>query len=939
MGVKHLWKLINSAAENKTPTNQTLAIDTSIWLHHYKQTTQTIFITQTCRRILKLLLHKNRPIFVFDTGVPLLKKKVVMERQRLNVQDLARRYIRNEECKVCGVMLRECMHAAVEKSDVLYERDEKVKRRIVDERPYEWGFDESSDDLCDYSSELHDGFNILNDFVNNSTNFINVDSKGYEKSYNAINDKNIKCTKTYNTNTFEQMFNNSFPKENLIGNNKIINQSLNTEGTSESSKNKNFNNTDRKKYFNDEIEILEKEEFSKLSKNKQLKTLVGLRELRKMPVKSTTQDGLEFSLEQLNNVRKRNKISAMIKKIGGDEKRILSDCKNIYTFTENKATRQTDIKDESSDNSIFGSDENSTNKKTELLKYDNNKEINNKNKGYDFFSSETEENDEIKKIIEQEFLSSDNNNEKHIGFKKNHLFFDKDAKYMKNDFNLKKTSNHNYQNEIDENNYEDKDNKMLTKEKLHESVSNTKDTLEVNEKKEYNMTKKQKSNDEINDSYKYINGSNICEKRYKIPIDNNMPIKNLESKVDTVHVDIHKNIGCKNEQYSNSINNEENHEKYYRVESQNNNNIESKNHNSLDTNKSDQFENDNKTHTNKSNDITENKYGNTKIHINNCNNYDNTKINIFNLRMEEHKKEYEKSGSDIHYNNEKIKIINNDMNNSENSLHMMNENNDKNNIFENNGNIKNENTILGNLNNNEINQSDLTSINNTSKDGNKFIKETNNENIIINEKNKNCFLYDDNSINENFSGEINILSSKIKEILIAFDLIYIDAPLEADSQCAYLSLSNIVDGIITEDNDVFLYGCQRVYKNYYKRNKHIEMYDMKKIEEIVTRDEMILMSFLLGSDYTIGVKGVGLKNSFIKVKNNEIKKEDCKYLFDLYYGSMYKEIEPKFKKINKKKINNFLIKNGIENKETEEINFYVDKIIEIQNKNNKFYVD
>ena len=37
---------------------------------------------------------------------------------------------------------------------------------------------------------------------------------------------------------------------------------------------------------------------------------------------------------------------------------------------------------------------------------------------------------------------------------------------------------------------------------------------------------------------------------------------------------------------------------------------------------------------------------------------------------------------------------------------------------------------------------------------------------------------------------------------------------EAEKACAYLNMIGRVDGVITEDSDVFLYGAKCVYKNF-----------------------------------------------------------------------------------------------------------------------------
>ncbi len=45
-----------------------------------------------------------------------------------------------------------------------------------------------------------------------------------------------------------------------------------------------------------------------------------------------------------------------------------------------------------------------------------------------------------------------------------------------------------------------------------------------------------------------------------------------------------------------------------------------------------------------------------------------------------------------------------------------------------------------------------------------------------------------------------------------FGLPYIIAPQEAEAQCAWLDYNGLVDGVVTDDNDVFLFGALRVYR-------------------------------------------------------------------------------------------------------------------------------
>ncbi|KAG9448758.1 hypothetical protein H6P81_008723 [Aristolochia fimbriata] len=110
--------------------------------------------------------------------------------------------------------------------------------------------------------------------------------------------------------------------------------------------------------------------------------------------------------------------------------------------------------------------------------------------------------------------------------------------------------------------------------------------------------------------------------------------------------------------------------------------------------------------------------------------------------------------------------------------------------------------------------------------------------------------------------------TECQELLQMFGLPYIIAPMEAEAQCAYMELANLVDGVITDDSDVFLFGARSVYKNIFDDRKYVETYFMKDIESELglTREKLIHMALLLGSDYTEGVSGIGIVNA-IEVVN------------------------------------------------------------------------
>ncbi|XP_054283416.1 DNA excision repair protein ERCC-5-like [Macrosteles quadrilineatus] len=93
MGVHGLWKLIEPSGKPvpvESLENKVLAVDVSIWLHQLMKGYQTpagasvsnAYLLGLFSRVCKLLFTNVKPVFVFDGGVPQLKKKTIAARQQ-----------------------------------------------------------------------------------------------------------------------------------------------------------------------------------------------------------------------------------------------------------------------------------------------------------------------------------------------------------------------------------------------------------------------------------------------------------------------------------------------------------------------------------------------------------------------------------------------------------------------------------------------------------------------------------------------------------------------------------------------------------------------------------------------------------------------------------------------------------------------------------------
>eukprot|EP00750_Incisomonas_marina_P026878 INCI5959.4.p1 GENE.INCI5959.4~~INCI5959.4.p1 ORF type:complete len:1390 (-),score=299.17 INCI5959.4:1366-5535(-) len=103
----------------------------------------------------------------------------------------------------------------------------------------------------------------------------------------------------------------------------------------------------------------------------------------------------------------------------------------------------------------------------------------------------------------------------------------------------------------------------------------------------------------------------------------------------------------------------------------------------------------------------------------------------------------------------------------------------------------------------------------------------------------------------------------VMDLLRLMGIPFVVAPGEAEAQCAQLEMQGLVDGIITEDSDVFLFGAHTVYKNFFADKREVEVYSSAKLrsELGLGRSQTIALALMLGSDYTLGVKGIGIVNA------------------------------------------------------------------------------
>ena len=94
---------------------------------------------------------------------------------------------------------------------------------------------------------------------------------------------------------------------------------------------------------------------------------------------------------------------------------------------------------------------------------------------------------------------------------------------------------------------------------------------------------------------------------------------------------------------------------------------------------------------------------------------------------------------------------------------------------------------------------------------------------------------------------------KVKELMDAYGVIYYDAPGEADYLCGYLVKTGKAWGCVSDDMDMFLYGCKNVIRNLSLMNHTVILYDTNSIlsDLNMTETQFFEIMVLSGTDYNI----------------------------------------------------------------------------------------
>ncbi len=175
-----------------------------------------------------------------------------------------------------------------------------------------------------------------------------------------------------------------------------------------------------------------------------------------------------------------------------------------------------------------------------------------------------------------------------------------------------------------------------------------------------------------------------------------------------------------------------------------------------------------------------------------------------------------------------------------------------------------------------------------------------------------------------------------KELLDAMGVFYVNSPSEGEAQASYMCRTGKVYASSSQDYDSLLFGSKVLIRNLSitgrrklpRRDQYVmifpeEIFLQEVLDNLsITREKLIIIGILVGTDFNKGVRGIGPKKALALVKKydsfEKIREEVEKsynHEFEEYIEDVYNfflnppavDVEIEEKKINEDKIKEILI--------------------------------
>jgi len=108
-----------------------------------------------------------------------------------------------------------------------------------------------------------------------------------------------------------------------------------------------------------------------------------------------------------------------------------------------------------------------------------------------------------------------------------------------------------------------------------------------------------------------------------------------------------------------------------------------------------------------------------------------------------------------------------------------------------------------------------------------------------------------------------------REVLRLLDVPVVEAPAEGEAQCAYMNRVGDADFSGSEDYDTMLFGGPRTLRQLTSKGDP-ELMDLDRTlaDHDITREQLVDVAMLCGTDFNEGVRGIGPKTALTAVKEH-----------------------------------------------------------------------
>lgn len=121
--------------------------------------------------------------------------------------------------------------------------------------------------------------------------------------------------------------------------------------------------------------------------------------------------------------------------------------------------------------------------------------------------------------------------------------------------------------------------------------------------------------------------------------------------------------------------------------------------------------------------------------------------------------------------------------------------------------------------------------------------------------------------------EESTLSQRLKDILLRNRMDYVQAPGDAEAECAWLQRLGVVDYVVSDDSDCLVFGAFKVLRLFNRFKEYVDdkpqassedyyvtPVHMDRVTEAtgLDRGRLVLLAILRGNDFSTGAEGIGI---------------------------------------------------------------------------------